>query len=297
MLRVIFILPLLCLYSIVYGQSTAIYDVTFTSIWNATDHTSIPNNAHWSDLVGATHNTANEFLELGQLASDGIKNVAELGSNTNFQNEVNNAIDSYRANQWLQQSFSLHAAISSATLTNVQVNESYPLLTLVSMVAPSPDWFIAINSLNLRTEDNTNWKPSFSMDVYAYDAGTDDGIDYTSDNIASNPPVGIYKINGTPFNGNVIGSLTVTLQSVLNVDKSNFETLSIYPNPTHGEIVISNPKKIQLKTIEVYNVLGELIKCIKATQPINLYQSPKGIYFVRLKADNDQHKTLKLVLQ
>ncbi|WP_242133179.1 T9SS type A sorting domain-containing protein [Aestuariivivens marinum] len=299
--------PFLFLFSITFlhtvnGQSFAVYNFTITSTWNETDHTSIPNNAHWSDLVGATHNVINEFLEEGQPASIGIKNVAELGSNTNFENEVNVAIASNRANQWLQEPFTPHAAISSATLTNVQVNENYPLLTLVSMVAPSPDWFIMINSLNLRNETNTNWKPSFSTDVYAFDAGTDDGIDYESNNMASNPPVGIFKINGPPFNGNVIGTLTVSLQSVLDVKEDTFQNLSIYPNPSDGKVTISHSQNITFKDIEVFNVIGKLIKTYNHIKPANiikldLSQLNKGIYILRLNTINGRSKTLKLALQ
>ena len=295
-------LMLFFVFSKTSGQSTAIYDFTFTSIWNASDHTSIPDNAHWSDLVGATHNTTNEFLEIGQLASNGIKDVAELGSNANFQSEVNNAIVSNRANIWLQQDFSPHAAISSASLTDIQLSEDYPLITLVSMVAPSPDWFIMINSLNLRNIDNTAWKHSFSMDVFAYDAGTDDGTDYTSDNMVSNPPVGIFKITGTPFNGNVIGTLTVTLKSVLGLHENVMGNISIYPNPSHGILFISNPNKVTLKTIEIYNVIGKLIKQIKITRHttsngIELSHFKKGLYILKLNGEDGHSKTQKLVLQ
>ena len=45
----------------VFAQSVANYDVSITTIWNTTDHTSVPGNAHWSDLIGATHNTENEY--------------------------------------------------------------------------------------------------------------------------------------------------------------------------------------------------------------------------------------------
>ena len=300
-LRYFLFLFLICFLGVAKAQSSAVYDFTFTSTWNETDHTSIPNNAHWSNLVGATHHTENEFLEEGQLASLGIKDVAELGSNTNFENEVNAAIASNKADKWLQQSFAPHDAISSASLTNIQVNENYPLLTLVSMVAPSPDWFIMINSLNLRNNTNTSWKSTFSIDVYAFDAGTDDGTDYGSNNMASNPPVGISKINGAPFNGNVIGTLTVTLQSVLHVNENVLQSISLHPNPSNGKVTISNPNNI-VKTIQVYNVIGKLVKTFDHVEPrnsidLNLSELNKGIYILKLNTEKGESKTLKLVLQ
>ena len=70
------------------AQSTATYDVTFTSNWSQTTHPhssgSLPANAHWSKLVGVTHDATISFWELGALASPGIEDVAELGNNTVF---------------------------------------------------------------------------------------------------------------------------------------------------------------------------------------------------------------------
>ncbi|MCZ6595238.1 MAG: hypothetical protein O6943_10045, partial [Bacteroidetes bacterium] len=43
-----------------FAQSEATYSVTFTSNWTQTAHPhssgNLPGNAHWSKLVGATHN-------------------------------------------------------------------------------------------------------------------------------------------------------------------------------------------------------------------------------------------------
>lgn len=284
-----------------YAQSTAIYNFTFTSIWNETDHTSIPNNAHWSDLVGATHKTKDAFFKLGETASLGIKNVAELGNNIAFNTEVNNAINSNEASQYLQEGFSPFAAISSATLSGIEFTEEFHLITLISMIAPSPDWFIAINSLDLRNTENTGWKNSFSMDVFVYDAGTDDGFDYTSSNSA-NSPVGISKINGAPINGNRIGTLTITLQSVLRVDDiPSLESIKLFPNPTHGEITISNTQNIDIEAIKIYNFLGKLVL---STIPenktskfnINLSKLNKGIYLISIETNGGNTKTQKIII-
>ena len=80
-----------------FTQSTATYDITFTSTWNAIDHGTLPSSAHWSDLVGANHNSNITFLEMGAMASPGIKDVAELGSNGVFNSEVQSEINSGNA--------------------------------------------------------------------------------------------------------------------------------------------------------------------------------------------------------
>ena len=300
------ILVFVFLYSIIgYSQSTATYDFTFTSIWNATDHTSIPSGAHWSDLVGATHNTTNEFLALGINATLGIKNVAELGNNTAFNNEVDLAIIATNANQWFEQGFSPFAAISSATLSGIEVTEVHHFLTLVSMIAPSPDWFIAVNSVDLRSGNNginNGWKDTFTIDVFAYDAGTDDGVNYSSLD-SPNTPVGISMISGFPINGNKMGALTATLKSVvLNVDDTLLKEVKIFPNPSSGNITISNIKNQNIKSFEIYNTLGKLINDFHLEERkniinLNLETLGNGIYFLKLITANGEIKTKKLVIK
>ncbi len=172
------------------------------------------------------------------------------------------------------------------------------------MIAPSPDWFIAINSLNLRNVTNTDWKDTFSMDVFAYDAGTDDGSDYTSSN-SPNSPVGVFMITGPPINGNKMGTLTLTLQSVLGIEESNsIKNIKIYPNPVKGVITIANIQNINLKTIEIYNILGSLVLQVNIKDlsfnnnlQLNLSDLKKGVYFTKLMADNNQSKTQKLLIE
>ena len=130
------------------GQNSATYDITFTSIWNVNDHTSLPAGAHWSKLVGATHKTPNTFLKIGDLASTGIKNIAEFGSNTVFNTEVSTEITNGEVDQYINGA-NLGTATGNIVISNLVVKSEFPLLTLISMIAPSSDWMIATNSYNL----------------------------------------------------------------------------------------------------------------------------------------------------
>jgi hypothetical protein len=308
-----FILPLyICLlFSLsVLSQSAAIYDISITTIWNTTNHTSVPGGAHWSPLAGATHKNSNDILQFGALApmTNGIKDIAETGSNGNFQSEVNTIIKAGNANQYLQQGFSPFAGNNSnATLSNVSVDEGFPYITLVSMVAPSPDWFISLNSENLKSGDigiNNGWKDTYTIDVFAYDAGTDDGTDYTSPDAVSNPRINISKITGFPINGNKMGTITFTFRgSTLGAASVNsIENIKIYPNPTQGNISISNIQNNGLKTLELYNVLGVLVKhfLVKSNSSkldINLTNTNKGIYILKLNTIDGISKNHKLIIK
>ena len=238
------------------AQSTANYDISVTTIWNSTDHTSVPGSAHWSNLIGATHNTVDEFVSLGTNATIGIKDVAERGDNTEFTNEINAAISSGDAGQLFQDGFSPFAGNNSmAGFMNITVNENFPLITLVSMVAPSPDWFIAVNSLSLRSGNpgvNNGWKDTFTMDVFAYDAGTDDGTEYTSGD-SPNTPVPVSMISGYPINGNRMATITFTFNSsTLSTDEfTTLNDMQIYPNPSSGKISINNVRSKSINELEL----------------------------------------------
>ena len=302
LLLFIFILPLST-----FAQSTADYDISLTTIWNTTDHTSIPTDPHWSPLAGATHKNMNDILVFGASApvTDGIKDIAETGSTTNFQSEITG---NSNADQYIQEGFSPRAANNSvASRNNLIVSEDFPYITLVSMVAPSPDWFIAVNNLNLRSGNNSinnGWKETFTIDVFAYDAGTDDGNNYESANAVSTPRTPIAMISGGSINGNKMATITFTYNSsTLGFKKHNtVSNIKVFPNPTKGNITISNIQSVDIKTIEVYNVLGRLVKqlsTIRKVSKLNLDLSylNKGIYLLKFNDKNGNSKTQKVIVQ
>ena len=295
---------LLFTYSITHiiGQTSATYDITFTSIWNATDHTSVPVNAHWSKLVGATHKTTNVFLQIDNLATTGIKNIAETGNNDVFNTEVTAEITKGEADQYIDGP-NLDTAAGDILISNLVVKEEFPLLTLVSMIAPSPDWMIALNGYNL-LDAVGNWKTLVNLDMFAYDAGTDSGTDYTSNNSITNPFQPISMINGSPFNGKKIGTLTITLKAVLDIsDFSLFNNVNVYPNPvSNGKIIIRNLEGISINKVEIYNTSGLLIKSSDKkiyhnTLTLDTQNITSGIYILKLTIDKNKMIIRKFVIE
>jgi len=283
-----------------YSQSVATYDITFTSVWNATDHGTLPGGAHWSNLIGANHNMANEFLEMGMQASQGIEDVAEVGVNTAFTNEINAQIAASTAEQLINIS-SVGTATGTVTISGVKIDEQYPLLTLASMIAPSPDWFIAINSFNLR--QGGNWiQGNTNIDLFPYDAGTENGTMYSTSNTATMPQGNITSlVNVGFFNNQRIGYFTITFVSSLSVDKESInESVKLYPNPSFGEISIINSQNIDLKRLEVYNLVGKLVRKINlnnSTDKIDLKNISQGIYFAKIISESGKIKTQKLIIK
>ncbi len=94
-------------------------------------------------------------------------------------------------------------------------------------------------------------------------------------------------------NINVTGIITNTN------DLSSQSNISIFPNPTNGNLTITNVNNI--KSIQVYNSLGQLVyqtkNSTKNTIRINLSKLPEGLYFINLIDVNNNFTTQKVLKQ
>ncbi|MDE2825801.1 MAG: spondin domain-containing protein [Bacteroidota bacterium] len=225
------------LVSIVMAQGTATYDLTFTATWSSSTHpTDIPSNPHFSGMIGGTHNSAVSFWNTGGIASDGIKDMAELGSKGPLRGEVRQAISALNADAIVEGS--VMNSPDSQTIT-FDIRPPWNLVTVTSMVAPSPDWFVGVSGLDLLDSDG-NWINSLVVDLFVYDAGTDSGPSYTSPDQPTIPREPISRITGYPFlvDGSVkpVGTFRFELQSV--VGNTPRVSLSVDQNPVvEGESV------------------------------------------------------------
>jgi hypothetical protein len=285
------------------GSGFAAYLITFDSNWSQETHPhpsgNLPSVAHWSDLVGVTHNDQVTFLTMGEQASTGIQNIAELGNSTVFFQEVEQAIGENNAHNALDFG-DLDTALGQFT-GEFEANPDFPFLTLASMIAPSPDWMIAANSIDLQDE-NGSWKQEIIIDLFPYDAGTDSGIDYTSDNQITSPAGVITSLQGiTPFSTQKMGTLTITLNGVLGVQEQEVNhRLSIFPNPSEGMITVSTNNNREVQQLTIYNTLGQLVKKVSMTSDsyiIDLTHLHSGIYFVRSSTSEGLQSTQKLILK
>ncbi|MDZ4657429.1 MAG: spondin domain-containing protein [Bythopirellula sp.] len=180
------------------GETVATYELTFTKLWWPDSHpTDYPTNAHFSGLAGATHTSDVSFWNPGEFATLGIKDIAERGNKTAFSTEVNSALAAGTADSYLSY-FGISGSRVSRTET-FQIRESFPLATIVSMVAPSPDWFVGISSFDTRT--GGEWVSSAHFDLPVWDAGTDDGITFEAPNLPAPVRQPIHLLDTFPFEG------------------------------------------------------------------------------------------------
>jgi hypothetical protein len=187
------------------APETARYRVSFDSTWSATTHPQdFPSTAHFSGLIGGTHKAAVTFWEPGALSTVGIQSMAERGSKAQLQEEVERAIGAGAARLVLSGG---NLAVSPAsTSMEFEMTKDFPLVTLVTMVAPSPDWFVGVEGLALF--EAGAWKDDVRVELFAYDAGTDSGVTFSSRDEETRPHAPIARITGFPFlNGPTVGPL------------------------------------------------------------------------------------------
>ena len=124
------------------------------------------------------HNGSVHFYRPGETASEGIRLMAEIGQKTTLLNEVAAAMTNGTAH-FQMSGGGISPSPGSVLHTFAQpMRRDFPLVTLVSMVAPSPDWFVGVDSLNLI--ENGAWVTNKTVTVYGMDAGTDSGVSYSS---------------------------------------------------------------------------------------------------------------------
>lgn len=179
----------------IVSDYTARYQVVFNATWSQATHpTNWPGGAHWSGLVGGTHNAKVHFWRDGETASEGIRLMAEQGRKPVLLSEVAAA----GTNAHIQLTGgSIGTSPGSVAFVFPQLmNRDFPLVTLVSMIAPSPDWFVGVESLSMI--ENDQWVTNKVVTLYGKDAGTDSGVNYSSPDQVTSPRGVVTQFTGFP---------------------------------------------------------------------------------------------------
>ena len=78
------------------------------------------------------------------------------------------------------------------TSTKIMVQNMYSMVSLITMIAPSPDWFVGVDSYDLCGMNG--WKENVTIDLLPWDAGTENGQTYSLNNRATDPVDVIMRI-------------------------------------------------------------------------------------------------------
>ncbi|WP_281616299.1 spondin domain-containing protein [Flammeovirga sp. SubArs3] len=185
-------------------EETIRYEVTFQGTWSDASHPNThPSNSHFSGVIGMSHNGAAYLPTEDDLASEGLKVMAETGGKSPLISEINALIDTKSAETLISEG-GLGSGSSSISFT-LEVTNNNPYITFYSMIAPSPDWYVAVENLNLYQNDI--WVDSLTIIPTHYDAGTDSGTTFDAPNSPTTPQQKIYPLSSISL-GNEEAAIT-----------------------------------------------------------------------------------------
>lgn len=192
-------------------EEEALYKITFTAAWSEETHPAeFPPNPHFSPFVALSHPEEFLLFEENGTSSDGLKIMAETGETNPLDSEIELSIKNGDAFAVV-----IGKRIDSPgnTSENLLANLENTYVTVVSMIAPSPDWFIS-GTVNLF--EKGDWVDEKTINIMVWDAGTDSGITFTSSDQETNPQEPISLVDFSPLaqNGKVTRMGTLNFERI-----------------------------------------------------------------------------------
>lgn len=150
---------------------TARYNIQFSSLWSGITFVPTPSDPTFGSLTGATHNEQFSLWQPGEIASNGVGQIASDGSVALLSAEIGFAMSATNADQIILGS-SIDQELGTETF-QISVNRDFPLLSLVSKLSNSPDWFTGIQGFNF-IDENGNFLDRIEIMLMPWDAGVDE---------------------------------------------------------------------------------------------------------------------------
>lgn len=155
-------------------SEAARYQLEVVNTWSTATHPgNFPADAHFSWIAGATHDASVVFWEEGSLATPGVVQMAETGVTTQLVQEVDATPSGVGSTidwpWWFCPTETVNPSCGPLVV-EFDVDDAHPLVTLATMLGPSPDWFVGVSSLSLQQAGS--WVPSLTVDLHPLDAGT-----------------------------------------------------------------------------------------------------------------------------
>ena len=213
------------------STSDATYSCKFTNRWSGARHPVMyPSDAHWSWPMLVSHNENYEMWSPGSFATLGVEKVAEVryvlrsilkmsfleipdtivakrfrlyeqtGSTHDIINEIQGAGSA--TGDYVRGRVTFNSDTQEQTFDSIIMSSNVPLLSTITMIADSPDWFSGFYDFNTVAESGF-WYRSFAIDTYPWDAGTEKGKKYKLNNQAEDPhlPIIQFTVDTVPSNG------------------------------------------------------------------------------------------------
>ncbi len=195
---------------------TTSYRVTFLSTWSReTNGGVLPANAGFSALTGVTHNEEYFLWALGGRVSPAVEMLVEEGDAAALRMDFSGLIDNRTAGLIIAGG-ALTSAAGSVNVT-FAANCSFPRVSLLARIEPSPDWFTGISRVSL-IDDTKEWIGNSEHNLFVYDAGTEIGDRFLTTGANVNPPQAIARLTGNQAIGFNAGRERIGLLTLVRLE-------------------------------------------------------------------------------
>ena len=152
------------------------YQVVFERTWSADTHPQdFPLLAHFSPVIGVTHNGSYEPFRAGATATPGLEHLCEEGKHQPLDGEIRAAVSKGEAGALIETSEPLRSVPDKA-MASFEIDAAHPMVSIAAMIAPSPDWCAIAADVALF--ENGEWVAKKTLALEAWDAGTDSAKSY-----------------------------------------------------------------------------------------------------------------------
>lgn len=172
------------------------YQVVFERTWSSQTHPQdFPLLAHFSPVIGVTHDRRYELFQKGATATAGLERLCEEGKHQPLDAEIRSAVTSGAAGALIETGEPLRSVPQQAT-ASFEIDAAHPMVSIAAMIAPSPDWCAV--AADVKLFENGEWVARKTVALEAWDAGTDSASSYRALDADTQPraPIGL---NGLPY--------------------------------------------------------------------------------------------------
>uniref|UniRef100_A0A6A7FVQ0 Spondin-2 n=1 Tax=Hirondellea gigas TaxID=1518452 RepID=A0A6A7FVQ0_9CRUS len=178
------------------SEQLAQYRVVFNTHWSREEfpkhYPQWRPHAQWTKLLGVSHSGEHTLFREGQRASAALKEFTETGRSdqldgVTYSSQGTLVLDAFYA-----------PAITEGvgqTQAKFFADGNHSRISMVAKIVPSPDWFVGVDSLQLCAAGH--WINATSIQLSPMDAGTDQGLAFTSPSWQLSPPDPVTRITHT----------------------------------------------------------------------------------------------------
>jgi len=169
--------------------AAATYEVVFVPSWNPGTHAEDYPITHakkglLTPMIGATHGDDYRLFAEGQKPTPGLERLSEMGKHDPLDAEIQAAVAAGEAGSLIEAMEGSEGPIHAPVSLRFDINQRYSTVSLVGMIAPSPDWFYGVSTTLV---SDGQWVPSRVVPAYAWDSGGDAGTRYLAEDADLDP--------------------------------------------------------------------------------------------------------------